>query len=63
MKQPPDAEADVQSGDSVSVSQEKSGREMTSDELLKGEREILIRHGEDLYRLRLTRKGKLILQK
>jgi len=34
-----------------------------SDELLQGARELLIRHGEETYRLRLTRNGKLILQK
>ena len=38
-------------------------RTVRSDELLRGARELLIRHGEELYRLRLTRNGKLILQK
>lgn len=38
-------------------------REVTSNELLRGENELLIRHGDDLYRLKLTRNGKLILQK
>jgi hemin uptake protein HemP len=38
-------------------------REITSAELLRGAREILIRHGEESYRLRLTRNGKLILHK
>ena len=38
-------------------------REITSTELLRGENELLIRHGEELYRLKLTRNGKLILQK
>lgn len=45
---------------------EKSGtspREIGSEELLRGSKEILIRHGEEIYRLRLTRSGKLILQK
>ncbi|MCX5520970.1 hemin uptake protein HemP [Kaistia defluvii] len=38
-------------------------RVISSDELLNGTREIIIRHvGED-YRLRLTRAGKLILNK
>ncbi|MFQ5731398.1 MAG: hemin uptake protein HemP [Planctomycetaceae bacterium] len=37
--------------------------EVTSESLLAGHREILIRHGEAVYRLRLTRNGKLILQK
>jgi hemin uptake protein HemP len=38
-------------------------REIPSAELLRGEKEIWIRHGEEIYRLRLTRSGKLILQK
>jgi hemin uptake protein HemP len=37
--------------------------EISSEQLLGGKAEVLIRHGEDLYRLRLTRNGKLILQK
>jgi hemin uptake protein HemP len=35
----------------------------TSEELLQGGREIQIRHGEDIYWLRITRNGKLILTK
>lgn len=38
-------------------------REVTSEELLCGQQEICIRHGEEIYRLRLTRNGKLILHK
>ena len=38
-------------------------REVTSEELLRGQSELLIRHGEDIYRLKLTRNQKLILQK
>lgn len=38
-------------------------REMASSDLLRGEKELLIRHGDELYRLKLTRNGKLILQK
>lgn len=34
-----------------------------SEELLQGGRELLIAHGQELYRLRLTRSGKLILGK
>lgn len=41
----------------------RSLRVVTSGELLQGAREILIRHGADHYRLRLTRVGKLILNK
>jgi len=36
---------------------------VASSELLRGQREILIRHGDETYRLRLTRNGKLILHK
>lgn len=52
------------------VSSEASGeptvtelRRIRSAELLQGEREVLIEHGSEIYRLRLTRNGKLILQK
>ena len=38
-------------------------REIASSELLRGEAELLIRHGDEIYRLKLTRNGKLILQK
>jgi hemin uptake protein HemP len=38
-------------------------RTLTSQELLQGAREVLIMHGEETYRLRLTRNGKLILHK
>ena len=34
-----------------------------SEDLLKGRRELLIRHGDEQYRLRLTRMNKLILTK
>ncbi len=38
-------------------------REIDSSSLLKGEKEILIRHGAEIYRLKLTKNDKLILQK
>lgn len=38
-------------------------REVKSDELLQGQRELLIQHDGETYRLRLTRNGKLILHK
>lgn len=38
-------------------------REVNSEELLRGQSELQIRHGEELYRLKLTRNGKLILHK
>ena len=37
--------------------------EWRSEELFRDQREVLIRHGEELYRLRITRQGKLILNK
>jgi hemin uptake protein HemP len=41
----------------------KSLREIDSQELMQGEREIVIRHRDDAYRLSVTRSGKLILRK
>ncbi len=38
-------------------------RIVTSDELLAGEKEVLISHHGEVYRLRETRNGKLILGK
>jgi hemin uptake protein HemP len=38
-------------------------RMVRSEELLQGRVEVLIAHGAETYRLRLTRSGKLILQK
>ena len=38
-------------------------RELSSAELLGGQQEVCIRHGDEVYRLRLTRNGKLILHK
>ena len=38
-------------------------REINSSNLLQGEKEVLIHHGGEVYRLRLTKNGKLILQK
>jgi hemin uptake protein HemP len=36
---------------------------LLSQDLLQGQVEVLISHGGEIYRLRLTRSGKLILQK
>ncbi len=38
-------------------------REVQADQLLRGARELVIRHGHSEYRLRLTRNDKLILTK
>jgi hemin uptake protein HemP len=40
-----------------------TGNRIDSPELFAGERELLISHGEDTYRLRLTFQNKLILTK
>ena len=39
------------------------GEEVDSARLLHGQREVLIRHGSEVYRLRHTRNDKLILTK
>jgi hemin uptake protein HemP len=41
----------------------KSTREVRLEDLLGGGRELIIRHGEELYRLRVTRNGRLLLTK
>jgi hemin uptake protein HemP len=38
-------------------------RSIRSEDLLQGAREVLIQHGQETYRLRLTKAGKLILNK
>ncbi len=38
-------------------------RSLASEELFAGAREVLIRHGEQTYRLRMTASNKLILVK
>ena len=40
-----------------------SGNQLDSRELFASEREIIIAHGEERYRLRLTSQNKLILTK
>lgn len=50
-------------GQTLVASVKRGLREIDSCELLHGESELLIRHGDELYRLKLTRNGKLILQK
>lgn len=50
-------------GKALLASPKPSLREVDSSELLCGESELHIRHGDELYRLKLTRNGKLILQK
>ena len=40
-----------------------TGNRIDSRDLFSGDREIIIAHGEDTYRLRLTSQNKLILTK
>ncbi len=47
----------------LAVVQTVSSPEVDSDRLLQGRREVLIRHGNEYYRLRHTRNDKLILTK
>jgi len=54
--------------DSLPVSEERLhdgvGRPtLKSTDLFQGGKEVVIRHGDDEYRLRITRAGKLILTK
>jgi len=46
-----------------SARQNMSPRQWSSRQLLGVHREVMITHGEDVYRLRVTRNGKLILHK
>ena len=41
----------------------KQPRQIRSEALLHGDRELQIIHGEEIYRLSVTRQGKLILHK
>lgn len=45
------------------ISPSHESRTVTSEALLQGETEIQITHRGDVYRLRVTRSGKLILNK
>lgn len=49
----------------LGLDQTATGRppEWTSEQLLVGYQEVLIHHGDEVYRLRATRNGKLILTK
>ncbi|MFV0444888.1 MAG: hemin uptake protein HemP [Planctomycetaceae bacterium] len=61
MPQQPDQQPLSPASEEIATGQES--RILCSDQILNGRREVLIRHGTDVYRLRLTRQGKLILQK
>lgn len=51
------------SAEQVSARQDTEPREWSSQKLFGDRREVLITHGQDVYRLRITRNGKLILHK
>lgn len=55
---------DPQEGSNVHPLTRTSGiHELDSVQLLRGQRELRIRHGNEIYRLRHTRNDKLILTK
>ena len=55
--------ADDLPGDCLDPFDPSSVPHWNSTDLLRGQREALIVHGGEVYRLRCTRNGKLILQK
>ncbi len=59
---PPEPTPDPRDGNPQEASP-SAGRTLTSDQLFQGLREIQILHAGEVYRLRLTRNGKLILNK
>jgi len=59
----PDPDAAIRHESAGGLPSSPAPREIDSSNLLQGEREILIRHGEEVYRLKVTRNDKLILQK
>jgi hemin uptake protein HemP len=65
MNQPSHNSADDAAAQSIPSHRPEAAEacEVLSEELLAGKSEVLIRHGDEIYRLRLTRNGKLILQK
>jgi len=58
-----DAKPVDEADDAVETSIPPSVRTINSADLFHGAREVLIRHDEKTYRLRVTRNGKLILVK
>ena len=60
--QPQDAAADTGSPETPTPAV-KALRQIPSTSLLQGDREVQIVHGNEVYRLSLTRQGKLILHK
>ncbi|MEZ6067696.1 MAG: hemin uptake protein HemP [Planctomycetaceae bacterium] len=60
MNQPPQPPEEVPQ---PSADRHETPRLVDSNDLLQGTHEVLIRHGNEVYRLRQTRSGKLILHK
>lgn len=58
-----EAAADLSSASGQASPFARAGEEVDSVRLLHGQRELLIRHGNEVYRLRHTRNDKLILTK
>jgi hemin uptake protein HemP len=58
-----DSPADDAGGYSASPVGHPACRTVSSSDILQGDREVLIQHGEHVYRLRVTKAGKLILNK
>ncbi|MEW4529643.1 hemin uptake protein HemP [Maioricimonas sp. JC845] len=63
MTMPADEQPDLSQASDTPVDRAIDLRVVDSRELLRGDREVLIRHSDQIYRLRLTKSGKLILQK
>jgi len=59
--QPPSSNEPVRHRETGRGAGEK--RTIPSEEILRGDREVWIRHADAIYRLCVTRNGKLILQK
>ena len=59
----PESDKPIRDVSAVDLPSSSPLREINSSSLLQSEKEILIRHGDEVYRLRLTKNGKLILQK
>lgn len=51
------------SSENLTVKRKVPVRSLQSEWILEGEREVLIVHGDQQYRLQVTRAGKLILTK
>jgi len=59
----PQSQAHATTAERASPRDARSHDEVDSARLLRGQREVLIRHGDETYRLRHTRNDKLILTK